>query len=166
MGNIKAMKDNFQSVWETDENGNPDGTPIVMNLDSWANEIKLDNGNDDPWDDNDNALRAFVAQCKANGQIPGIYHTPFTNWCSYEQLTTEGEEWWTHPDRVLKKDGEFVNPIDGGYPLDPTNPDVIQDNINRINYFKSLGFKYVKLDFLSHGLCDPDSAAFPLLRGI
>ncbi|MBQ9530928.1 MAG: hypothetical protein IJR70_02535 [Eubacterium sp.] len=156
MGNIKAMKDNFQSVWETDENGNPDGTPIVMNLDSWANEIKLDNGNDDPWDDNDNALRAFVAQCKANGQIPGIYHTPFTNWCSYEQLTTEGEEWWTHPDRVLKKDGEFVNPIDGGYPLDPTNPDVIQDNINRINYFKSLGFKYVKLDFLSHGLCEGD----------
>ena len=156
MGNINAIKNNLQTYWETDENGNPDGTPIVMNLDSWSNEIKLDDGDDNPWNDNENALRHFVAQCEANGQIPGIYHTPFTNWCSYEQLTTEGEEWWTHPDRVLKKDGEFVSQIDGGYPLDPTNPDVIQDNINKINYFKSLGFKYVKLDFLSHGLCEGD----------
>ncbi len=155
IGNINAMKDNFQSVWETDENGNPDGTPIVMNLDSWSNEIKIED-DDDPWNDNDKALRAFVAQCEANGQIPGIYHTPFTNWCSYEQLTTAGEEWWTHPERVLKKDGEFVNSIDGGYPLDPTHPDVIRENVNRINYFKSLGFKYVKLDFLSHGLCEGD----------
>ena len=155
-GNINAIKNNLQTYWETDENGNPDGTPIVMNLDSWSNEIKIEDGDDNPWNDNENALRAFVAQCEANGQIPGIYHTPFTNWCSYEQLTTEGEEWWTHPERVLKKDGEFVSQIDGGYPLDPTNPDVIQENVNKINYFKSLGFKYVKLDFLSHGLCEGD----------
>lgn len=152
LGNVNKIKEEFQAVWETDENGTADGTPVVMNLDSWWNEIKLDNGDDDPWNDNEPALKAFVAQCEANGQIPGIYHTPFVTWCSEEQLNDPDEAWWTHPERVLRKpDGTMYDSIDGGFPLDPTNPDVIQENVNRINYFKSLGFKYVKIDFLTHG---------------
>lgn len=159
LGNINYIKDNFQSTWTSSESGENDGTPVVMNLDSWWNEIKLDGSNDE-------ALKAFVAQCKANGQIPGIYHTPFVSWASEEQMNNPDESWWTHPERVLRKsDGSMYDSIDGGYPLDVTREDVIQETINRIQQFKELGFQYVKLDFMSHGYLEGQFANSDITTG-
>lgn len=149
-GNIDKIKELYQTDWETDINGDYDGTPVVMNLDSWWNEISAYDGAD-----NEATMRAYVAECKKNGQIAGIYHTPFVSWASESQMNDENESWWTHPERVLRKtDGTMYDPIDGGYPLDVTRPDVIEEAVNRIKQFKEWGFEYVKLDFLSHGFLE------------
>lgn len=151
-GNINKIKELYQHDWETDINGNMDGTPVVMDLDSWWNEIKAYDGAD-----NEATMRAYVAECRKNGQIPGIYHTPFVHWASESQMNDPNESWWTHPERVLRKsDGTMYGPFDGGYPLDVTRPDVIQDMVNRIRQFKEWGFEYVKIDFLSHGMLEGD----------
>lgn len=149
-GNINKIKELYQTSWETDINGNKDSTPVVMNLDSWWNEISAYDGAD-----NEATMKAYVAECKKNGQIAGIYHTPFVSWASESQMNDENEAWWTHPERVLRKtDGTMYGPIDGGYPLDVTRPDVIEEAVNRIKQFKEWGFEYVKLDFLSHGFLE------------
>lgn len=160
IGNINKIKELFQDSWASDLSGQADSTPVVMNLDSWWNEISLDGSNE-------NAIKAFVAQCKANGQIPGLYYTPFTSWASESQMNDPDESWWTHPDWVLKKsDGTMYDPIDGGYPLDVTNPEVIQQTIDKIRQFKEWGIEYVKLDFMGHGYLEGQFCNSDITTGV
>ncbi|HWT74951.1 MAG TPA: hypothetical protein VN258_09575 [Mobilitalea sp.] len=89
-----------------------------------------------------------------NGQIPGIYYTPFTFWGGGNTAgAVEGtNNKYSWQDVVLKdENGTILPAVDGGVSIDPTHP----ANAMRMKYmfdkFREWGFKYVKLDFMSHG---------------
>lgn len=99
-------------------------------------------------------LIAAAKHVKDNGQIPGIYTTPFTYWgpADTKDLVpgTDGKYHWQ--DILLKDEqGNILPPIDGGLSIDPTHP----GNKLRLEWelgnFKRWGFQYVKMDFMAHG---------------
>ncbi len=107
----------------------------------------------------DEALAAFAALCKENGQTAGIYFTPFAVWMDIDTMSNtkmEGSN-YTFLDAALhRNNGELYGTLDGGYALDATHPGTIARIKDRINYFISLGFGYLKLDFLTHGALEGD----------
>lgn len=116
-------------------------SPVYINLDSY-------------WDNlSDAQLTSFVATVHTNGQKAGVYWTPFVFWGTVAQ----GSNWtmngssYNYSDAYLRTSSGTPETWDGGVALDPTHPGVT----NLINYyiglFKSLGFEYIKLDFLTHG---------------
>jgi alpha-galactosidase len=103
----------------------------------------------------DTQLKAFVEHCKVNHQEAGIYFTPFTAWTKDGNKPVDGTN-FKYKDIFLYANGN-IQTIDGGVALDPTHPGtkaLIQSNFNR---FKRAGFKYVKLDFMTHGALEADS---------
>jgi len=94
---------------------------------------------------------------KANSQNPGTYHTPFTCWYKEEQETRDngpgGQDKYKWIDLILKdSSGKPLRYMHGkGWALDPTHPGVVDMNTRTIKSIMESGFKYVKLDFLSHG---------------
>jgi len=84
---------------------------------------------------------------------PGIYWTPFAYWSDDLDAYVEGTGMkYRYRDILLKApDGSFLPKVDGGRPIDPSHP----GEKARIDYsmkrFEELGFRYIKLDFLSHG---------------
>ncbi len=99
-------------------------------------------------------LIAAAKHVKQNGQIPGIYTTPFTYWGPADTKDavpgTDGKYHWQ--DILLKDEqGNVLPPIDGGLSIDPTHP----ANKLRLEWelgnFKRWGFQYVKMDFMAHG---------------
>lgn len=122
------VKENFQGK----NNFAPDNV-VFIGLDSyWGN---LD------WDQ----LEEFCNRCRANGQIPGIYDTPFTNWVHSDTDLMEGNNGYYYGDAILKLNGK------GTGHLDPTHPGTLSRMNYYIDRFKALGIKYIKLDFLNHG---------------
>ncbi|MDQ6423396.1 carbohydrate-binding protein [Paenibacillus sp. LHD-117] len=128
------IKNNLQN-----NNFNNNNT-VYINLDSY-------------WDNmTDQQLTDFVNTVHANGQKAGIYWAPFVYWSSDTSRVVEGSS-YTYGDIMLKKSDGTIwgNSLDGAYPVDPTHPGTKQ----RINYFidkfKSKGFDYIKLDFVTHG---------------
>jgi len=91
---------------------------------------------------------------RKNGQIPGIYTTPFAFWggtdTEGEVPGTEGKYRWKD---ILLKDGEgnILPPIDGGYSIDPTHPGNRMRLERELGNFIKWGFRYVKMDFMAHG---------------
>lgn len=92
-----------------------------------------------------------------NAQNPGIYHTPFTCWHDTIEKTKENSpdgvpqyKWY---DLILKdKDGKPLQYMHGKrWPLDPSHPGTLAYNEHMMKKFKSWGYRYLKLDFLSHG---------------
>lgn len=134
--NIKA---NYQTAMENA------GEKVFINLDSYWREGF-----------SDAQLKDFVEHCKANGQEAGIYWCPFVCWNQADELATtkvEGSDNVYYKDVILKKpNGEmYNNKVDGCFPLDLTHPAVLKRMEIYINNFVEWGFKYVKLDFMSHG---------------
>lgn len=107
------------------------------------------------WDNlTESELKEAAQYVIDNGQIPGIYTTPFTFWGGGNSGgTVEGTggkySWY---DLLLKDEkGTILPAVDGGISIDPTHP----GNILRLKYqldrFREWGFRYVKLDFMTHG---------------
>ncbi len=117
---------------------------IVLSLDSWWNE-NLSNAQ----------LKQFVAYCKENNMIPGLYYGPFTDWSGDPNRTVSNTN-YKLKDMWLKQNGKYRK-LDGAYCLDPTHPGTKAEITNQMNYFKSLGIEYVKLDFLCNGAIEADS---------
>ncbi len=130
------MKSNLQT-----NNFNDEGS-VYINLDSdWSNLSGTQ-------------LQQFAGFCHANGQKAGIYWTPFVYWGTAAQgsnslMTGSGTYKWS--DAYLRTTNGSVQTIDGGIAIDPTHPAYKQMTAYYISYFKSLGFDYLKLDFLTHG---------------
>ena len=105
----------------------------------------------------DSQLSQFVQRCKANGQHPGIYTTPFSYWGDMNTAKTQKPEGtdYTYDQLILRGNGEPRKIT--AYALDPTHPGTLAWNKNRLDKFKSLGFEYVKLDFLNNGTMEADS---------
>ncbi|HZV34909.1 MAG TPA: carbohydrate-binding protein, partial [Verrucomicrobiae bacterium] len=114
---------------------------IYVNLDSY-------------WDNlSSTQLQFFVNNCYANGQNPGIYWSPWVWWGSTNNATTskvEGSS-YTYDQIALKTTNGNYQVIDGAMAVDPTHPGTKQRIDYYINMFKSYGFDYLKLDFLTHG---------------
>lgn len=131
------IKENLQNSWKDEEN------VIYVNLDSY-------------WDNmSDDELRSFVRHCEENGQVAGIYCSPFVSWWDEYGMQVNyvaGTEYSYNDIRLRKVDGTYYgNDIDGCYPLDVTHPATYIHFKNQLERLMSCGFKYIKLDFLVHG---------------
>lgn len=94
-----------------------------------------------------------VKYVHAQGQKAGIYWTPFAYWGNDLMRPVEGNEDGTVYKDILLKDskGNVLEPLDGGFPIDPTHPAQIKRMEYQINKFIEWGFDFIKLDFLTHG---------------
>lgn len=84
---------------------------------------------------------------------PGIYWTPFSYWSNDLDAYVEGTGMkYRYRDILLRAaDGSLLSAVDGGRPIDPSHPGAIARTTFYLGQFQQLGFKYLKLDFLSHG---------------
>ncbi|SFB28182.1 hypothetical protein SAMN05216312_105216 [Cohnella sp. OV330] len=97
-------------------------------------------------------LQACVARVRANGQLPGIYATPFAYWGRDPEKPVEGFEGVVYRELLLKDEaGALLPTLDGAYAMDPTHPIVVESIRRQMARFVDAGFSYVKLDFLTHG---------------
>ena len=106
-------------------------------------------------------LKAFVDHCRTNGQEAGIYFTPFAAWHQSDDAVVEGTD-YKYRDIYLYANGQ-KQMLDGGVALDPTHPGTRQHIEHIVAQFKQAGFKYVKLDFLTHGALEADKHFDPLV---
>lgn len=106
------------------------------------------------WDNmSDAQLTQFANICRSNGQRPGIYWTPFVYWGTAAQgsnsfMTGSGYKW---SQAYLRTPNGAIQTHDNGIAIDPTHPGFRQMATYYLNYFKTRGFEYLKLDFLTHG---------------
>ena len=136
------IKENLQDTYKDEEN------VVYVNLDSY-------------WDNmSDEQLRAFVEHCEANGQVAGIYSSPFILWWDEYGMQVNnvpGTDISYNDIRLKKADGTYYgNDIDGCYPMDVTHPATYLHFRNQLERLMSCGFKYIKLDFLVHGSLEGD----------
>jgi alpha-galactosidase len=130
----------FLSILQT--NHFHDKGTVYINLDSfWSNLT-------------DSQLAQYVNFCHANRQKAGIYWTPFVYWGTPQQgsnsfITGSGSYKWS--DAYLRTTNGDPQIVDNGVALDPTHPGSKQMTAYYMNFFKSRGFEYLKLDFLTHG---------------
>jgi hypothetical protein len=112
---------------------------VYVNLDSY-------------WDNlTDAQLASFVATCHANGQKAGIYRAPFADWAGVATRAVEGTTGTTYGELWLRDASNNPIKLDGAWTLDPTHPGTMAQVDFYLAKFKSLGFEYVKLDFLNMG---------------
>lgn len=121
-----------------------DDNTVYLDLDSY-------------WDNmSDQELALFVTYCKQNGQLAGIYWGPFADWGLDPNRSVEGASNYQYKDVYLYANGQ-PRSLDGAYAVDPTHPAVQQRIDYYLNRFHKAGFKYIKLDFLTHGALEADS---------
>lgn len=138
--NVSAVSTFIKGELQTNHFQNK-GT-IYINLDSFWSNLS------------DSQLIQFANFCHTNGQKAGIYWTPFVYWGTPQQgsnslMTGSGSYKWSHA--YLRTTNGDPQIIDNGIALDPTHPGSRQMTAYYINFFKSHGFDYLKLDFLTHG---------------
>lgn len=106
---------------------------------------------------NEQQLKDFVAHCRANGQHPGIYFTPFSYWGNEEQAKTQrpydGSP-YTYADMAITANGQMRKIA--SIALDPTHPGTLEYNRRQFAKFKEYGFEYIKLDFINNGTLEAD----------
>ena len=104
-------------------------------------------------------LQNFVTHAHSQGQKAGVYWTPWVIW-DWTDLTQplDGVSGYIGNDVVMKD--HYGNPmaaIDGAYGVDPTHPGVKARIDHYTQEFTSMGFDYIKLDFLGHGALEGGS---------
>lgn len=84
---------------------------------------------------------------------PGIYWTPFAYWSDDMDAYVEGTGMkYRYRDILLKApDGSLLEKVDGGRPIDPSHPGTKMRTEYYVRKFQEMGFKYLKIDFLTHG---------------
>jgi alpha-galactosidase len=103
----------------------------------------------------EDAMATVKSMKSSDGTVfePGIYWTPFAAWGGDLDAFVEGTNGkYRYRDILLKgPDGAFLPTVDGGKPIDPTAPGTRLRTQFYIDMLAKMGFKYLKLDFLSHG---------------
>lgn len=112
---------------------------VFVNLDSYWDRLT------------DAQLASFVSTCHANGQRAGIYRAPFADWAGVASRPVEGTSGTTYGELWLRDSAGNPIKLDGAWALDPTHPGTMAQMDFYVAKFRSLGFEYVKLDFLNMG---------------
>lgn len=121
-------------------------------------------GLDSGWNSfTEDQLRAFVERCKANGQVAGIYWTPFVHWGRNPHQYIEHGNGYQFKDVYLYANGKHQT-LDGGRAIDPTHPAIEATMKYFSELFTRLGYEYVKLDFMTHGAMEADSWYLPEIQ--
>jgi alpha-galactosidase len=122
--------------------------------------IGLDSG----WDSfTEEQLKDFVKHCKANGQMAGIYWTPFTDWGKNPDRNIKEAPEYKFKDVYLYANGQPQD-LDGAYAIDPTHP-AIEERMKKVSdLFHRCGFQYVKVDFMAHGAINADKWHNPQVK--
>lgn len=122
--------------------------------------IGLDSG----WNSfSEKELTAFVNLCKANGQIAGVYWTPFTDWGKQAENVLHDAPEYKYKDVYLYANGQ-PQELDGAYAIDPTHPAIEAQMKKTSELFRRCGFEYVKMDFMTHGAMEADHWHNPEIR--
>lgn len=100
-------------------------------------------------------LKEFVDRCKANGQVAGVYWTPFTDWGKKPDKTIKDAPDYQYKDIYLYANGKPQD-LDGAYAIDPTHPAIEEQMKKTSELFRRCGFEYVKMDFMTHGALEAD----------
>lgn len=108
-------------------------------------------------------LKDFVDRCKANGQVAGVYWTPFTDWGKNPERTIKELPECKYKDVYLYAHGK-PQELDGAYALDPTHPAVEAMMKKTSELFHRVGFEYVKMDFMTHGAMEADKWHNPAIQ--
>jgi len=140
----KAMEvsDFFKDSLQANGFVNSDST-VYIGLDSGWNRFTEDE------------LKSFVQKCKENGQVAGIYWTPFADWGKNPEATVREAEQYKFKDIYLYANGK-PQELDGAYAIDPTHPATEERMKKTADLFHRCGFKYVKTDFMTHGAMEAD----------
>jgi IPT/TIG domain/Carbohydrate binding module (family 35)/Alpha galactosidase C-terminal beta sandwich domain len=141
--NATAVEDYFHTQLP---NYNNNGV-VYINLDNYWTNLT------------DSQLQSFVTHAHSQGQKAGIYWTPFIIW-NWTDLTTavDGAPSYKFGDIVMKyPNGTPMGAVDSAWGADPTHPGTQQRIDYYINKFKTIGFDYIKLDFLIHGALEGGS---------
>ena len=129
--NASRISDFFAEELQSHSFVNSEGL-LYTGLDSGWNNFK------------EEELKDFADRCHRNHQVPCIYWTPFT-------------DWGKNPERGdLLLAGGKPQELDGAFALDPTHPAVRQAMEQTHDLFRRCGFKYVKMDFMTHGRLEAD----------
>ena len=141
----KAMEvsDFFNKNLQTNGFINPNQT-LYIGLDSGWNRFTEDE------------LKVYVNKCKENGQIAGIYWTPFTDWGKNPEAVVRDAEQYQYKDIYVYANGK-PQWLDGAYAIDPTHPAIEERMQKTAALFLRCGFEYVKTDFMTHGAMEGDS---------
>lgn len=108
-------------------------------------------------------LKNFVEKCKSNGQIAGIYWTPFTDWGKKSEARLPYASDFKYGEVYLYANGK-PQELDNAYALDPTHPAVEQQMKEISALFRRCGFEYVKMDFMTHGCMEADKWYNPAIK--
>lgn len=113
-------------------------------------------GLDSGWNSfSEEELKAFVDRCKANGQVAGVYWTPFTDWGKNPEREIKEIPGCKYKDVYLYANGK-PQELDGAYAIDPTHPAIEAMMKSTSELFHRAGFEYVKMDFMTHGAMEAD----------
>ncbi|RXZ79859.1 carbohydrate-binding protein [Paenibacillaceae bacterium] len=117
---------------------NNDGV-VYINMDSFWTNLS------------DEQLIDLTATIRKNGQKAGSYHTPFVYWGKNMLIEVDGTDGkYTYGDIALKDSEGRLVPHNMGIILDPTHPGTKMKMDFDIARFKSRGYEFLKLDFLTH----------------
>ena len=141
-----AIEENLQNNHFVNTDGN-----VTIGLDSGWNSFT------------EEELKDFVNHCTANGQIPGVYWTPFTDWGKHPERTIKDAPDYKFQDVYLYANGQ-PQELDGAYAIDPTHPAIEEMMKKTSDLFRRCGFKYVKMDFMTHGAMEADKWYNPEIR--
>lgn len=136
------VSDFFANNLQNNHFANPDNT-VIIGLDSGWNNFT------------EEELTSFVNKCKANGQVAGVYWTPFTDWGKNPERTIADAPDYKYKDVYLYANGK-PQELDGAYAIDPTHPAIEQMMKKTSALFHRAGFEYVKVDFMTHGSMEAD----------
>lgn len=113
-------------------------------------------GLDSGWNSfSDEELKDFADRCRKNNQVPCIYWTPFTDWGKNPEGDVPGAAPYKYKDIYLYANGA-PQELDGAYAIDPTHPAVRQMMEQTAEKFRRCGYKFVKMDFMTHGRMEAD----------
>lgn len=147
---VMEVSDYFKDKLQNNHFVSPDNL-VYIGLDSGWNIFSEDE------------LKAFVQKCKANGQIAGIYWTPFTDWGKNPEKDVEDAPGYKFKDIYIYAQGK-PQEFDGAYAIDPTHPAIEQRMKATSDLFRRCGFEYVKMDFMGHGAMEGDKWYRPEIR--
>lgn len=136
------VSDFFKNNLQNNHFQNGDNT-VYIGLDSGWNSFS------------EEQLKAFVDKCKANGQVAGVYWTPFTDWGKNPERSLHDAPEYKYKDIYLYANGK-PQELDGAYAIDPTHPAIEAQMKKTSDLFHRCGFKYVKMDFMTHGALEAD----------